>query len=744
MPLPVPFKSKNPALDKWQHFRVSESELSRHFNGQPQNIGVLLGEVSGGLIDIDLDCAEAVKLAHSFLPETDATFGRASKILSHLLFYCPQLKTTKFTDRLRAKAEDEGLRRTATLCEIRGAGAQTLFPGSTHPCGEFIEWRQRGEPSTVTAEQLRRSVARLAAASLLARYWPSGARHDASLALAGGLLRAGWTEDETAYFIKNVCCAANDQEAQARVRNVVSTASKLETGINVTGWPTLAKLIDKQVVEQVCEWLDIGAISFSATETNESDESTTPRKISQATKLMNFAQGVELFHTTEDQSFATIAIGEHTETFNLRGGAFRDWLAREYWRREGTMPSSQALQDAIQGLSGKARFDNPKREVFLRIAEAEGAIYLDLCDESWRVVCITGDGWTVTGNPPVKFRRTRGMLPLPEPKRGGSVSDLRRFINITDESWPLIAAWMVAAFRPNKPCPVLALHGEHGSAKSTTARFLRSLIDPNKAALRSEPRDGRDLMIAANNGWLVSLDNISRVPTWLSDALCRLATGGGFSTRELYSDSDEIIFDAMRPILINGIEELATRSDLLDRTLLVNLPIIPENKRRSEKALWPDFEVARPAILGALLDALSAALRNVENVPYERLPRMADFTLWSMAAETSLGLEAGTFLATYQGNRDSANDIALEASPVGTAILLFMEDREEWKGAASELLKELNALVNEEMRREQSWPKRANTLSGILKRIAPNLRALGLNFSRGEGRERRKIILEKA
>ncbi|MCA1558439.1 MAG: hypothetical protein LC731_07870, partial [Acidobacteria bacterium] len=388
------------------------------------------------------------------------------------------------------------------------------------------------------------------------------------------------------------------------------------------------------------------------------------------------------------------------------------------------------MQDALGVLNGKARFDGPECEVYTRIAEHEGAIYLDLCDETWRTVRITSDGWEITHDAPVKFRHNKGMLPLPEPEHDGQIDLLRSLLNVTDDDLPLVLAWLVSVYRPNRPFPVLALHGEQGSAKSTTARILCNLIDPNKASLRSEPRDERDLMIAATNRWLVALDNLSRVQTWLSDALCRLATGGGFATRELYADSDEILFDAMRPVLLNGIEELATRSDLLDRAIILNLPSIPEEKRRSEADVWREFEAARPSILGALLNAVSHAMRNLEYVRLDRLPRMADFALWATAAEEGLGISPGAFMNAYTGNREAANDLALEASPVAAAIIAFVEREKSWTGTATNLLKELNAFAGDEAQKQQGWPKRGNVLSGLLKRLAPNLRAAGIEYAR--------------
>jgi hypothetical protein len=455
-----------------------------------------------------------------------------------------------------------------------------------------------------------------------------------------------------------------------------------------------------------------------------------PTRKPQTAVLAELAEDAELFRTPEGDAFATIPFNGHFETWPLKTRGFRDWLMRRFYETEGSAPSSQAVQDTLDMLHGRARFEGATHEVHTRIAEHEDAIYLDLCDEQWRVVRIAKDGWCVPNSSPVKFRRSRGMLALPEPVKGEQVNRLRDFVNVATDDWPLVAAWLVAAYRPGKPFPVLALHGEQGSAKSTTARVLRALVDPNKADLRSEPREERDLMIAAKNGWLIALDNLSRIPIWLSDALCRLATGGGFATRELYANDEEVLFDAKRPILLNGIEELATRSDLLERAIVLNLPSIPEEKRRTEAEFWREFEAARPALLGALLDAVSGALREHDGVRLERLPRMADFAQWATAAESSLGLAKGMFLAAYTGNRAASNDLALEASPVAAALLSFAEAEEHWLGTPSELLGELNRRTGDDQQRQSGWPKAANSLSGILKRLGPNLRAAGVNVTR--------------
>ena len=291
----------------------------------------------------------------------------------------------------------------------------------------------------------------------------------------------------------------------------------------------------------------------------KSPESQKEKPKTQSSVLIEVTEDAELFHTSDGDTYATIPINGHRETWALKSRGFRDWLSKRYYEAEGSIANSQATQDALNTLQGIARHDGPEIEVHTRLAAKDGCIWLDLCDEEWRVVKISAEGWEIVKEAPVKFRRTRGMRALPPPVRGGSVSLLRQPVNVTDADWPLLICCLVAAFRPGYPFPVLVIHGEQGSAKSTASKMLRELIDPNIAPLRSEQRDERDLMLAATNGWVVALDNLSKLPVWLSDALCRLSTGGGFATRTLYENDEETLFMAMRPIIINGIEELATQ-----------------------------------------------------------------------------------------------------------------------------------------------------------------------------------------
>jgi hypothetical protein len=482
-------------------------------------------------------------------------------------------------------------------------------------------------------------------------------------------------------------------------------------------------------------------------------EPSASRK-SQATILIERAGDAELFHDPDGNAFARVEVNGHSEVVSIRNKGFRRWLARRYYKIEAKAPSAQSLQDAIGVLEGQALYDGAGQSVHIRCAEQDGRVYIDLCNDRWQVVEVGVDGWRVLDRSPVLFRRAKSMLPLPIPVAGGTVDELRNFLNINDADWPLVAGWLAGALRPRGPYPVLAVHGEQGSAKSTTCRVLRSLVDPNGAPLRCEPREPRDLAIAANNGWIVALDNLSYVRPQLSDGLCRLSTGGGFATRALYENDEEQIFDAQRPVIINGIEELASRSDLLDRCVLLNLPRIDTDQRIAETELWRRFEEARPRIFGALLTAISSALKHLPQTRLANSPRMADFALWATAAEPGLGLQTGEFLSAYTANRADGNDLAIEACPVGKAIVLFVDglgadefSPPYWSGTATELLTELSALVDEQTRRSKAWPSGPTALGGAVRRLAPNLRAAGVDvdFTRETSRKRkREIVLAKA
>lgn len=455
-----------------------------------------------------------------------------------------------------------------------------------------------------------------------------------------------------------------------------------------------------------------------------------------------FDSGIELFHDPDQRAWASIRVDGHPENHLVRSRAFQLFLLRTYYQDTGRSPGAQAVRATQDLLESKALFDGVESLVNLRVANHQGKLYLDLCDRAWRAVEIDPDGWRVVDRPPPKFHRTRGSRPLPVPEPGGNIDELRRFLNVDHNGWTLIKAFLVAALRPGVPCPILIAKGEQGAGKSTGCRVITALIDPRTGALRGVPREVRDLIAAAKNSWLVCFDNLSHLPEDLADAACRLATGGGFGGRELYSDHDEAIFDATRPLVFNAIPDLgATRPDFLDRALVVEFLEMKPEMRRDEAQFWSEFEQARPKILGALLDATTAGLRNLANVSLDHPPRMADFALWASACEQNLDMAPGEALCTYRSNRAETRNLALEASPLYSPVAELA--REGFSGTVGELYARLNCMTNDGVRRSLRWPKAPNALGSALRRLASNLREDGIEvqFGRADVQGRRTVSL---
>ena len=475
-------------------------------------------------------------------------------------------------------------------------------------------------------------------------------------------------------------------------------------------------------------------------------EDEKKKRESKTDKLIKMALGdFELFHDKDLKAYATIQRDKHRETFPLRSKAFRTCLSGRFWAQYGEGLGGQILQDALGTLEGHAIHGGPCHPVYVRLAAYNDTIYLDLGSDSFEVVEITSRGWSVLNNQNVaKFRRPSGMAALPYPTTGGSIELLRKNINLSSsEDWPILVGYILMCFNPWGPYPILSFTGEQGSAKSTGQKVIKAITDPSTAPLRSLPKETRDLAITSMNQHVLAYDNLSDIPGHMSDALCRQATGSGFATRTLYSDDEETIIDTKRPIMLNGIDNVIRRHDLADRSIIINLAVIPDEKRIPEADFWGDFGDDAPEILGAILDAVSCSLRNHKTVRLPKVPRMADFAIWVTAAEAALGWGDGTFLKAYSINRREVTALTLDADQVGTAVKTFMERRsfEAWEGTASELLDAMDGQADDRTKKGKYWPRSANALSGKVKRSATALRTEGIEVTIGHDRQSKKRFI---
>lgn len=444
-------------------------------------------------------------------------------------------------------------------------------------------------------------------------------------------------------------------------------------------------------------------------------------------------QDSELWHSTGGEPFVTVKVGTHREHLRIGSSDHRRWMARLAWRAMDRAVGDSPIKAACAALAGIAVHDCEARPVHIRIAgDGVGKVWIDLVDDEWRAVEIDANGWRVVSDPPVRFARRNAMSALPVPVAGGQLDELREHVRVSEDSWALVAGWLVGALSPAGPYPALVYRGQHGAGKSWSARILRSLVDPSRAPIRSEPREPRDLVISASNSHVIALDNLSSLPPWLSDGLCRLATGGGYAARSLYTDSDEVVIDVQRPTILTGITDVVTAPDLLDRALLVELDAIMPVDRKTERNLAARWSVAQPRILGALYNAVSCALRRRDAIRFDELPRLADWATWASAAEPMLGVADGAVLEALKNQADEKTEIALEASIIAKPIRELVESRadHEWQGTASDLLKALDCRVDLPTTREKAWPKTPRGMAGGLARITHSLAAVGIGVER--------------
>jgi hypothetical protein len=456
-------------------------------------------------------------------------------------------------------------------------------------------------------------------------------------------------------------------------------------------------------------------------------------------------ENVELFHDAakSKHGYADLTTDDGVRhTYALNSQAFEQLAVTLFYGQTGAGPSKETINTAFNTIKAMASCNALARPVYLRTGKDEqGAIWIDLGKDDWNAVCITAAGWEVLAAPDdIRFRRSELTAALPMPSIDGDINALRPLLNVeTDEDYVLTVGWILGAFSPSGPYPLLVVTGEQGTAKSTFTRLIKRSVDPvTLAELRSMPKDERDLMIAATNCHVLAFDNVSKISDEQSDILCRLATGGGYATRKLHTDDIEQVFDATRPVIMNGIGSIATRGDLIDRAIAVSLAPIPRDARKTQAEIDKRFEEALPRFLGAIFNAIAHGLR--EPVQLGEPPRLADFANWVASCEPALW-PPGTFMWAYGASRDDADEDLLEADLVAETVLKFMDKRQSWQGSATELQDALEDLIPD--RQKKFWPAGSNSLSTRLKRAAPLLKQRGVEFVRRATNGRRQICLVK-
>jgi hypothetical protein len=450
------------------------------------------------------------------------------------------------------------------------------------------------------------------------------------------------------------------------------------------------------------------------------------------------------FRNQDKRDFVRAYDGSVLKTFAIDGPEFADWVNGLAMEHLDLALTSSGLADARAAGGGLAAQSGETREVYRRVATTDDATYVDLCDPEWQAIEITAGGWKVVKDPPVWFERSREMHELPHPVRGGSTFDLERFINVGNEM-DLVncVAWLVMAQRNDKACPLLAFIGPSGTAKSTSQTTLRRLVDPNKGDLRVAPKTTGDVVVAASNNWVVSYENISKLPGNVQDVFCSVVTGGAFSTRELYTTNAEHVAQFQRPIIINGITNFITRPDLMQRTINIEPPEIDSSSRRTDDQVRSEFNAMGPKLLGAVLDIHAKAMALLPEVETDvrdkgwGLPRMASFALTGEAVAQAMGLQPGSWFANYNERiAEQANDV-LDSSLVFAPLLTFMRKQREWTGTNDKLRTALEPFAGT----SADWFKFAKGFANALRRIEGEIKAHGINIYRSRSNGISKLTI---
>lgn len=453
-------------------------------------------------------------------------------------------------------------------------------------------------------------------------------------------------------------------------------------------------------------------------------------EITQSQALIEIANHHASFFMSENEEmFATVSINGIKEHYSLNSSKFKKILRMYFYQIFNKPIGNTALAEAIDTLIAYHEFNCKEfKKTFVRVAGNHNTIYIDLGTQNREIIEVNKSGWEIKKNNSIKFIRPNTFRPLPIPVKGGSISDLDEFLNIKEEDRILIYSFLLSCFSPMGPYPILILQGPQGVGKSFFSNLIKRVVDPAFAPIRSLPRNEEDLAITAQKMQLLVFDNLSSLGNTMSDSLCKLSTGGGYSTRKLFENTEEVVLSILRPVILNGIDYIARRPDLADRAIIINLSPINDSDRLPESEVLHILEQKIPRILGALLDALSFALRNYDNVELNSFPRMADFVKFAAAAEIGFGYKNGTFFREYTRNRKEASEEAVEHDLLVSTIIDCLDKEKKISGTATSIIEILRKYISVEAQSSKYWIKTPNLLKDQLTRIQPILTANCISY----------------
>lgn len=402
---------------------------------------------------------------------------------------------------------------------------------------------------------------------------------------------------------------------------------------------------------------------------------------------------VSFFQDQHGEVFATLKFDGHLENHSTRSREFMSWLSTMTYDELDEVPGNDALKAVVNLLNSIAFHNGEIKEISNRVAFHKGGLWYDLTNTRWDAVRIDEEGWKVIKDPPTLFRRYKHQNEQVIPdEQNADVRLFYKYVNLkTEEDKLMSLICLIYSYIPELPKPVVIAHGPHGSSKSTFARACKRLVDPSSCEMIN-PKKIDELPQAFAHQYLPFVDNISYIGEELSDMLCKAATGASFQKRALFTDDEDVMYSFVRQTYLTGISPTASKPDLLDRSILLELEPIPDDKRKEEKVFWREFEQDRPRILGGIFNALSRAMKIEKELVLPRLQRLADFTRWGEAISRAIGYPDNAFINAYQMKVDTALIESFEANQIAYLLMDFtagFSEGDEWTGTMKQLREKL-------------------------------------------------------
>ncbi len=534
----------------------------------------------------------------------------------------------------------------------------------------------------------------------------------------------------------------DDMNNKDLLNAILKRIASIESEIERENWMKKVKAITGIGVKAIRS--EVKKISKKTKAQSEAEHKEEPKRlVDQLIKITK--DKADLFHDEFKEGFAILQMEDYRKTVKLNSKDFRNWLIMQYLDLTGRSPNTDAISQAINTLNAITIYEGKKNNLYLRVAKWCDLFWYDLADDKWQAVKLSPYGWLVSDRPPAIFRRyanTESQV-TPEKTDNHSLELLDKYFNLQNkEDYVLMYACVASYLVPEIPHPIIIFYGDKGSAKSTAHRVIRKIVDPAIVELKILPKKSEDLLIQLMKNYAPCFDNIDRLKSYQSDILCQAVTGAGSSKRELFTSMDEIILKFKKCIMLNGINLVSERDDLLDRSIIIRLERISKDKRKEEAEFWKEFEEDMPFILGSLFNIVSKAMDIYPTVKLDDLPRMADFARWGYALTEAMGKPGKDFLNIYYENIAKANEEAVLDNMVSGAVLELMETNESWKGTATELFEKLSKLdsVHEN---DKKWTKNSQTLSKELNKMSSALADQGIEIKRSRVGSNRVIELIK-